>query len=143
MKQASLAAGLSHTYVRDVIKRGRGKYEHLEQVAACAGLSWEWLRTGNGDMMAKTAAAGVAEEARVIALEKKRWPEFAAQVEWTKFREWFKSQGATKRRWFEEWPKWLDAAEHGQATAPQNGFDPTAKIFSCYKLGMSMGEIKD
>lgn len=67
MKQASLAAGLSHTYCRDVIERGRGKYENLERVATATGLSWEWLRTGNGDMLATSAKPG--EDAKKILIE--------------------------------------------------------------------------
>jgi hypothetical protein len=50
MKQAGLAAGLSSTYVRNVIRRGRGKFELLEKVAEANGLSWPWLRTGSGEM---------------------------------------------------------------------------------------------
>ena len=50
MKRAGLAAGLSSTYVRNVIRRGRGKFELLERVASANGLSWAWLRTGSGEM---------------------------------------------------------------------------------------------
>ena len=56
MKQASLAAGLSGNYVRDVIRRGRGKFELLEKLAAANGLSWLWLKTGEGEMEAPSAA---------------------------------------------------------------------------------------
>jgi hypothetical protein len=50
MKQAGLSAGLSSNYVRDVIRRGRGKFELLERVAEANGLSWLWLKTGEGEM---------------------------------------------------------------------------------------------
>jgi hypothetical protein len=52
MKQAGLAAGLSGNYVRDVIRRGRGKFELLEKLALANGLSWLWLKTGEGQMYA-------------------------------------------------------------------------------------------
>ena len=55
MKQAGLAAGLSSTYVRNVLRRGRGKFELLEKVAEVNGLSWAWLRTGSGKMDAGPA----------------------------------------------------------------------------------------
>ena len=55
MKQAGLAAGLNPNYVRDVIRRGRGKFELLERVAAANGLSWIWLKTGEGEMEAPNA----------------------------------------------------------------------------------------
>jgi hypothetical protein len=50
MKAASIAAGLNQTYVRDVIRRNRGKYEQLQQLCAVVGISWDWLRTGIGEM---------------------------------------------------------------------------------------------
>jgi len=56
MKQAGLAAGLSVNYVRDVLRRGRGKFELLERVAEANGLSWLWLKTGEGEMDAPGAA---------------------------------------------------------------------------------------
>lgn len=43
MKELSLAAGLGETYVRDALKRGRGKLENLFKVAAELGKSNEWL----------------------------------------------------------------------------------------------------
>ncbi|MGU3417685.1 LexA family transcriptional regulator [Methylobacterium sp. D54C] len=43
MKEVSLAAGLGETYVRDALKRGRGKLENLFKVAAVLGKSNEWL----------------------------------------------------------------------------------------------------
>lgn len=49
MKEVSLAAGAGATYVRDAIKRGRGKAEYLERVANVLGVSYEWLRHGRGD----------------------------------------------------------------------------------------------
>jgi hypothetical protein len=55
MKQAGLAAGLSPNYVRDVVRRGRGKFELLERVAEANGLSWLWLKTGEGEMEAPGA----------------------------------------------------------------------------------------
>ena len=50
MKQAGLAAGLSSNYVRDVIRRGRGKFELLEKLAEVNGLSWLWIKMGEGEM---------------------------------------------------------------------------------------------
>ncbi|HZM07653.1 MAG TPA: hypothetical protein VFC11_04265 [Methylocella sp.] len=50
MKAASIAGGLNQTYVRDVIRRNRGKYEQLQQLCAVIGISWDWLRTGIGEM---------------------------------------------------------------------------------------------
>jgi hypothetical protein len=44
------AAGLSSNYVRDVIRRGRGKFELLEKLAEVNGLSWLWIKTGEGEM---------------------------------------------------------------------------------------------
>lgn len=41
-------------------------------------------------------------------VESRGIPEFAAQVEWRKFREWFTGLGPTTLRWWVEWPKWLD-----------------------------------
>jgi hypothetical protein len=55
MKRAGLAAGLSSNYVRDVIRRGRGKYELLERLAEANELSWLWLKTGEGEMDAPRA----------------------------------------------------------------------------------------
>jgi hypothetical protein len=52
MKEASLRGGVNQNYCRDVIKRGRGKFELLERVASANGLSWQWLRTGEGEMYA-------------------------------------------------------------------------------------------
>lgn len=43
MKEVSLAAGLGETYVRDALKRGRGKLENLFKVAAELGKSNDWL----------------------------------------------------------------------------------------------------
>jgi len=43
MKEVSLAAGLGETYVRDAIKRGRGKLENLMKVADVLGQPKEWL----------------------------------------------------------------------------------------------------
>lgn len=43
MKEVSLAAGLNETYVRDALKRNRGKLENLRKVAAVLGHSPEWL----------------------------------------------------------------------------------------------------
>lgn len=43
MKEVSLTAGLGETYVRDAIKRGRGKLENLIRVAAVLGHPPEWL----------------------------------------------------------------------------------------------------
>jgi hypothetical protein len=55
MKQAGLAAGLNPNYVRDAVRRGRGKFELLERVAEANGLSWLWLKTGEGEMDAPGA----------------------------------------------------------------------------------------
>ncbi len=55
MKQAGLAAALNSNYVRDVIRRGRGKFELLERVAEANGLSWFWIKTGEGEMDAPRA----------------------------------------------------------------------------------------
>lgn len=55
MKQAGLAAGLNSNYVRDVIRRGRGKFELLERVAEANGLSWLWIKTEEGEMDAPRA----------------------------------------------------------------------------------------
>jgi hypothetical protein len=55
MKQAGLAAGLNPNYVRDAVRRGRGKFELLERVAEANGLSWIWLKTGEGEMEAPNA----------------------------------------------------------------------------------------
>jgi transcriptional regulator with XRE-family HTH domain len=60
MKQAGLAAGLSSNYVRDVLRRGRGKFELLERVAEANGLSWSWLRTGEGEMFRKVGVKHTA-----------------------------------------------------------------------------------
>ncbi|AWN43135.1 hypothetical protein DK389_24885 [Methylobacterium durans] len=43
MKELSLAAGLGETYVRDALKRGRGKLENLVKVAAVLGKPPEWI----------------------------------------------------------------------------------------------------
>lgn len=43
MKQLSLDAGLGETYVRDALKRGRGKLENLFKVAELLGYPPEWL----------------------------------------------------------------------------------------------------
>ena len=43
MKEISLAAGLGDTYVRDALKRGRGKFENLRKVAVALGRSPDWL----------------------------------------------------------------------------------------------------
>jgi len=50
MKQAGLAAGVNANYVRDVLRRGRGKFELLERVAEASGLSWLWIKSGEGEM---------------------------------------------------------------------------------------------
>lgn len=36
--------------MRDVIRRGGGKLELLEKVAEANGLSWHWIKTGEGEM---------------------------------------------------------------------------------------------
>lgn len=78
MKQAGLAAGLSSNYVRDVIRRGRGKFELLERVAAANGLSWRWLKTGEGQMYAPGikhfASPPYYPEQLELADEKRRLP---------------------------------------------------------------------
>ncbi len=43
MKRLSQDAGLGETYVRDAIKRGRGKFENLFKVVALLGYPPEWL----------------------------------------------------------------------------------------------------
>lgn len=43
MKEVSLAAGLGETYVRDFLKRGRGKFENLIKVAEVLGRDHAWL----------------------------------------------------------------------------------------------------
>jgi phage repressor protein C with HTH and peptisase S24 domain len=43
MKEVSVAAGLGETYVRDAIKRGRGKLENLRKVAVVLGKPADWL----------------------------------------------------------------------------------------------------
>ncbi len=43
MKEISLAAGLGATYVRDALKRGRGKFENLRKIATVLGRPPEWL----------------------------------------------------------------------------------------------------
>lgn len=48
MKEVSLAAGLGETYVRDFLKRGRGKLENLIKVAQELGRDQAWLMTGEG-----------------------------------------------------------------------------------------------
>lgn len=43
MKELSVSAGLGETYVRDALKRGRGKLENLYKIAAALGHPPEWL----------------------------------------------------------------------------------------------------
>ncbi|MDQ6702611.1 MAG: hypothetical protein M3Z96_05670 [Pseudomonadota bacterium] len=79
MKQAGLAAGLSSNYVRDVLRRGRGKFELLERVAEANGLSWPWIKTGEGEMEPRkgvkhTAAPPYYREQLELAREKRRLP---------------------------------------------------------------------
>jgi hypothetical protein len=86
MKRAGLAAGLSGNYVRDVIRRGRGKFENLEKLAAANGVSWLWLKTGEGEMDAPgatpkprvgikhTAAPPYYREQLELARERRRLP---------------------------------------------------------------------
>jgi hypothetical protein len=69
MKQAGLAAGLSSNYVRDVLRRGRGKFELLERVAVANGVSWLWLKTGEGEMF----PLGIKHQLE-LAPEKQRLP---------------------------------------------------------------------
>ena len=86
MKRAGLAAGLSSNYVRDVIRRGRGKFELLERVGEANGVSWLWLKTGEGEMDAPgatpkprvgikhTAAPPYYREQLELARERRRLP---------------------------------------------------------------------
>ncbi len=48
MKEVSLAAGLGESYVRDALKRGRGKFENLRRIAAVLGKSVDWLIDDSG-----------------------------------------------------------------------------------------------
>ncbi len=48
MKEVSLAAGLGGTYVRDALKRGRGKFENLRKIAAVLGKPPGWLMAEEG-----------------------------------------------------------------------------------------------
>jgi hypothetical protein len=45
-----LAAGLDQTSARDGIKRKLECFEYLEKLCERGGISWEWLRFGNGEM---------------------------------------------------------------------------------------------
>ena len=53
MKEVSLAAGLGETYVRDAIRRGRGKFENLGKIASVLGKTPVWFldlaETGLGE----------------------------------------------------------------------------------------------
>ena len=73
MRRVSLNAGLNETYVRDVIKRGRGKFEELEKIAREIGVRWEWLKTGEGDLSEATplmpARPPLDREALLVALD--------------------------------------------------------------------------
>lgn len=53
MKEVSLAAGLGETYVRDFLKRGRGKVENLLKVAEVLGHDQAWLMTGVQDLTSR------------------------------------------------------------------------------------------
>jgi hypothetical protein len=50
LKQARFAAALDQTSVRDGIKRKLEFFEYLEILCESLGVSWEWLRFGNGEM---------------------------------------------------------------------------------------------
>jgi hypothetical protein len=50
LKQARLVAGLDQTSARDGIKRKLEAFECLELLGESLGISWEWLRFGNGEM---------------------------------------------------------------------------------------------
>lgn len=54
MKEASLKAGLSETYARDLIRRHRGKLEGLEILCQANGISLQFVRTGKGEIDAPT-----------------------------------------------------------------------------------------
>ncbi|ACL58731.1 putative phage repressor [Methylobacterium nodulans ORS 2060] len=47
LKEVSLSAGLGETYVRDALKRGRGKLENLIRVASVLGKPPEWITTSS------------------------------------------------------------------------------------------------
>ncbi|KAB1076677.1 LexA family transcriptional regulator [Methylobacterium soli] len=69
MKELSIAAGLGETYVRDALKRGRGKLENLFKVAAELGKSADWL-VGVVDGAAELRGrATLAAESSVIRRE--------------------------------------------------------------------------
>lgn len=57
MKELSIAAGLGETYVRDAIKRGRGKIENLIKIAAELGYPAEWITTDREFPQPQTSVA--------------------------------------------------------------------------------------
>ena len=57
MKEVSLAAGLNETYVRDALKRNRGKLENLQKIAVALGHPPEWITT---NLPAPTPAASTS-----------------------------------------------------------------------------------
>ena len=69
MKELSIAAGLGETYVRDALKRGRGKLENLFKVAAELGKSADWLvgvAEGGAELRGR---ATLAAESSVLSRE--------------------------------------------------------------------------
>lgn len=63
MKELSLASGLGETYVRDALRRGRGKLEHLFKVAAELGKTREWLLGQSIETTGESAAPRVRPNA--------------------------------------------------------------------------------
>ena len=66
MKQAGLAAGLNPNYVRDAVRRGRGKFELLERVAEANGLSWIWLKTGEVKWRRRTPPLNLVRGSNIL-----------------------------------------------------------------------------
>lgn len=77
MKEASVKAGLNATYARDVIRRGRGKYEHLQRLAGAIGVSPKWLLHNQGEMESANGSSASAVPAspasdEIVSLSRRR-----------------------------------------------------------------------
>lgn len=74
MGKASRAAGLGHTYVRDLLtgKVSNPRSEHLAKLAEVLGTTLEWLAEGRG---AEQPGAGVQDASQVLRIWDRIAPE--------------------------------------------------------------------
>lgn len=72
LKRASESAGLGPSFAHEFIKYGRGgSHQALEKLCQANGISWEWLKTGAGEITGLPRAGQfkpVSQEALEVAI---------------------------------------------------------------------------